>query len=271
MSESPSFLIARNPDAQTGEALAIRVHHPAWRPRGHLLVNAQGGRHGASGRAHYDPPRGRGCHPGYRRGHPAAVPLSLRSPAHHDPARRAPRRRLRRDGRRWQHPRHRRAEDGARGRKPAQDLSPPLNSGTLAFELAKLAQAPRAALLVEGCYSALVKHHCAPEGFLPDVLACLQVRYPEIPIVLAETRPLAEEWTYRYLAAARAELAGPGGGAARSTGAAHAGAAHAGGADAGGGVRYPSTIGFTSRISRSIVSRSNGAGISPTTVLKPIA
>ncbi|MGH3494228.1 MAG: Lsr2 family DNA-binding protein, partial [Sciscionella sp.] len=37
---------------------------------------------------------------------------------------------------------------------------------------------------------------------IADGLAELQVRWPTIPIVFAETRPLAEEWTYRYLAAA---------------------------------------------------------------------
>jgi hypothetical protein len=37
------------------------------------------------------------------------------------------------------------------------------------------------------------------------MLASVQVRYPEIPIVFLETRPLAEEWTYRYLGAALAE------------------------------------------------------------------
>jgi hypothetical protein len=36
-----------------------------------------------------------------------------------------------------------------------------------------------------------------------DGLAELQVRWPSIPIVFCETRKLAEEWTYRYLAAAR--------------------------------------------------------------------
>jgi hypothetical protein len=34
-------------------------------------------------------------------------------------------------------------------------------------------------------------------------LAELQVRWPGVPIVFCETRKLAEEWTYRYLAAAR--------------------------------------------------------------------
>jgi hypothetical protein len=37
-----------------------------------------------------------------------------------------------------------------------------------------------------------------------DGLAELQVRWPTVPIVYAETRPLAEEWTNRYLAAAHA-------------------------------------------------------------------
>jgi hypothetical protein len=38
---------------------------------------------------------------------------------------------------------------------------------------------------------------------IADGLAELQVRWPNIPIVFCETRKLAEEWTYRYLAAAR--------------------------------------------------------------------
>ncbi|HZD67814.1 MAG TPA: hypothetical protein VFA45_02515, partial [Actinomycetes bacterium] len=37
---------------------------------------------------------------------------------------------------------------------------------------------------------------------MADGLAELQVRWPSVPIVFCETRQLAEEWTYRYLAAA---------------------------------------------------------------------
>jgi hypothetical protein len=37
-----------------------------------------------------------------------------------------------------------------------------------------------------------------------DGLAELHVRWPAVPIVFCETRGLAEEWTYRYLAAAQA-------------------------------------------------------------------
>jgi len=90
-------------------------------------------------------------------------------------------------------------------RKSLADLAGALNSGTLVFELAKLAEMPRAAVVVEDRYGNLLKHAYAPAGFLPDMLARVQVRYPEVPIVFLETRPLAEEWTFRYLGAAIAE------------------------------------------------------------------
>jgi hypothetical protein len=90
-------------------------------------------------------------------------------------------------------------------RKSLADLAGVLNDGTLVFELAKLAEAPRAAVVVEDRYGNLLKHAYAPSGFLPDILARVQVRYPEIAIVFLETRPLAEEWTFRYLGAALAE------------------------------------------------------------------
>lgn len=34
--------------------------------------------------------------------------------------------------------------------------------------------------------------------------SALQVRYPSVPIVFRDTRPLAEEWTFRFLGAALA-------------------------------------------------------------------
>ena len=37
------------------------------------------------------------------------------------------------------------------------------------------------------------------------MLARVQVRYPDIPILFLEARKLAEEWTFRYLGAALAE------------------------------------------------------------------
>lgn len=91
-------------------------------------------------------------------------------------------------------------------RKSLADLAASLNNGTLTFELSKLAELPHAAVVVEDRYGNLLKHAYAPAGFLPDLLARVQVRYPEIPILFLETRPLAEEWTFRYLGAALAEV-----------------------------------------------------------------
>jgi hypothetical protein len=91
-------------------------------------------------------------------------------------------------------------------RKTIEDLSSSLNNGTLTFELSRLAELARASVVVEERYSTLVGNPRSPAGFLPDLLARVQVRYPEIPIVFMETRPLAEEWTYRWLGAALAEL-----------------------------------------------------------------
>jgi hypothetical protein len=103
-----------------------------------------------------------------------------------------------------------RSEDGTPvavvERKSLTDLAGGLNNGTLIFELAKLAEMPRAAVVVEDRYGNLLKHAYTPAGFLPDMLARVQIRYPEIPIVFLETRPLAEEWTFRYLGAALAEF-----------------------------------------------------------------
>ena len=90
-------------------------------------------------------------------------------------------------------------------RKALADLASGLSNGTLVFELARLAELPRAAVVVEDRYSALVAHAHSPGGFLPDMLARVAVRYPEVPILFLETRPFAEEWTFRYLAAALAE------------------------------------------------------------------
>ncbi len=103
-----------------------------------------------------------------------------------------------------------RAPDGtvlaAVERKAIADLAASLNNGSLVFALGQLATLPRAAVVVEDRYSALLKLTHAPTGFLPDLLARVQVRYPEIPIVFLETRALAEEWAYRWLGAAYLEL-----------------------------------------------------------------
>ncbi|MGD8684052.1 MAG: ERCC4 domain-containing protein [Chloroflexota bacterium] len=90
-------------------------------------------------------------------------------------------------------------------RKTIGDLAGSLNNGSLTFELAKLSSLPRSAVVVEDRYASLLKLTHAPSGYLPDLLARVQVRYPETPIVFTETRPLAEEWTFRWLGAVLAE------------------------------------------------------------------
>ena len=63
---------------------------------------------------------------------------------------------------------------------------------------------PRAAVVVEDRYSNLFKLEHTKPGFVTEMLATLTVRYPTVPIHFCETRPLAEEWTYRFLGAALA-------------------------------------------------------------------
>lgn len=82
---------------------------------------------------------------------------------------------------------------------------------TLRFALGQLATLPRAAVVVEDRYSKVFSLERIRPAVVADALAELQVRWPEVPIVFCETRALAEEWTYRYLAAAVtwAESEGP--------------------------------------------------------------
>jgi hypothetical protein len=95
-------------------------------------------------------------------------------------------------------------------RKTLADLSGSLVDGSLGFLLAELAALPRAAVVVEDRYSAVFKLEHVQPGFVAELLAAVQVRYPGVPIVFCETRPLAQEWTFRFLGAAlaymRAEL-----------------------------------------------------------------
>jgi hypothetical protein len=76
----------------------------------------------------------------------------------------------------------------------------------MAFQLQRLSEAPCAAVVVEARYSALFKLEHVPAGWIADVLVRLQVRYPEVQVVFADSRKFAEEWTFRFLAAGLAEL-----------------------------------------------------------------
>ena len=90
-------------------------------------------------------------------------------------------------------------------RKTLENLAASLSDGTLAFQMQRLAEIPSAAIVVEGRYSALFKLEHVSGAWLADMLGRLQVRYPDVPIVFADSRKFAEEWTYRFLAAALAE------------------------------------------------------------------
>ncbi len=89
-------------------------------------------------------------------------------------------------------------------RKTAEDFVKGLVDGSLTFAMAELAGLPRAAVAVEGRYSELLRHPYTRAGFIPHLLAQLVVRYPNVSVTFLESHKVAEEWTYRFLAAAYA-------------------------------------------------------------------
>lgn len=91
-------------------------------------------------------------------------------------------------------------------RKTLENLASSLSDGTLAFQMQRLAEVPWAAVVIEARYGALFAVEHVSGAWLADMLARLQLRYPEVPIVFADSRKFAEEWTYRYLAAAFSEV-----------------------------------------------------------------
>lgn len=95
---------------------------------------------------------------------------------------------------------------GAVERKTLENLQADLISGKLGFVMAELSTLPAAAVVVEDRYTALFKSEYVEPGWLPELVARLQVRYPGVPIVFCDTRKFAEEWTYRFLGAALAEF-----------------------------------------------------------------
>src|SRR6266508_1934777 len=92
-------------------------------------------------------------------------------------------------------------------RKSLPDLFSSLTSGKLGYALGDLAAVPRAAVVVEDRYAAVFKQDRVRPATVADGLAELQVRWPAVPIVFADNGDLAQEWTYRFLAAAAAPFA----------------------------------------------------------------
>jgi hypothetical protein len=94
--------------------------------------------------------------------------------------------------------------------KTFEDLVKSLVDGKLGFQLAELSALSAAAVVVEDRYAALAAATRVTPGWPCELVAQLQVRYPSVPIVFADSRKLAEDWTHRYLAAAAAFHRDPG-------------------------------------------------------------
>jgi ERCC4-type nuclease len=90
-------------------------------------------------------------------------------------------------------------------RKTLADLAGSLVDGSLNYLLAELDAMPRAAVVVEDRYGGVFKLEHVQPGFVADLLGALAVRYPAVPIVFCDTRPLAQEWAFRFLGAAVAQ------------------------------------------------------------------
>lgn len=91
-------------------------------------------------------------------------------------------------------------------RKTLENLSADLVSGKIGFVMAELSTLSAAAVVVEDRYTSIFKSEHVEAGWLAELVARLQVRYPRVPIVFCDNRKFAEEWTYRFLGAALAEL-----------------------------------------------------------------
>jgi len=94
-------------------------------------------------------------------------------------------------------------------RKTADDFRSSLVDGSLTFLVAELSALPAAAVVVEERYSSMLRSDHVTPGWIAELIARVQVRYPTVPIVFCDARKFAEEWTYRFLGAAFAELGVP--------------------------------------------------------------
>jgi hypothetical protein len=94
-------------------------------------------------------------------------------------------------------------------RKTGDDFRSSLVDGSLSFLMAELSALPAAAVVVEDRYSSMLRSEHVEPGWLAELVARVQVRFASVPVVFCESRKYAEEWTYRFLGTAYAELGLP--------------------------------------------------------------
>lgn len=70
-------------------------------------------------------------------------------------------------------------------RKTLENLATSLSDGSLAFQLQRLAELPKAAIVVEADYPDLFQSQPGRGSWLADMLGRLAVRYSEVPVVFA--------------------------------------------------------------------------------------
>lgn len=87
-------------------------------------------------------------------------------------------------------------------RKSLIDFVGTLTNGKLSYLLAALSTTRHSALVIEDRYSAIFKLDRVRPTVVAEGIAEAHVRFPTVPIIFADTRPLAEEWTYRFFGAA---------------------------------------------------------------------
>lgn len=92
-------------------------------------------------------------------------------------------------------------------RKTLENLAATLSDGALAFQMERLAELPLPAV-VEGRYSGLYKLEHVSGTWLADQLSRLEVGYPEVHVMFADSRRFAEEGTNRCLSSALADASG---------------------------------------------------------------
>jgi hypothetical protein len=83
-------------------------------------------------------------------------------------------------------------------RKAMDDFCGSLVDGTLGFVMGELSRLGTTAVVVEGTYTQLLRRGFVDGAWLGELLVRLQVRYPSVPIVFAETRALGERWTFAF-------------------------------------------------------------------------